>query len=93
MKRASLSVVFSVWALGFDGPSLRFLSRRLYIQSLFIFFLVLLSSGVCHSLTIHSQVEGRVLVADYEYSSYNLITISPKSAITWICTFVYKFSN
>lgn len=93
MKRASPSVVFSVWALGFDGSSLRFLSRRLYIQSLLIFFLVLLSSSVFHSLTIHSQVEGHVSVSDYKCSSYNLNIISPKSAITWIYTFVYEFPN
>lgn len=29
----------------------------------------------------------------YECSSYNLNIISPKFAITWIYTFVYKFSN
>lgn len=33
------------------------------------FFLVLISSGVCHSLTIHSQVEGHVSVGDYECST------------------------
>lgn len=91
MKRALPSVVFSVWALGFDRPSLWDFYPGDYISKVCSFFFLFCWAVVCATawLSIHKLKD----MFQYECSSYNLNIVSPKFAITWIYTFVYKFSN